>query len=60
MANKTKTKTKIFRITMQVFSVGAEPSDNIEPVIDSAQLKRFAEEAEVNEDYEMASKYYQV
>ncbi len=30
-----------------------------EPVTDSAQLKHFAREAEVNENYEMAEKYYQ-
>ncbi len=30
-----------------------------EPLTDSAQLKHFAREAEVNENYEMAAKYYQ-
>ena len=30
-----------------------------EPLTDSAQLKHFAREAEVNENYELAIKYYQ-
>ena len=30
-----------------------------EPLTDSAQLKHFAREAEVNENYELAAKYYQ-
>ena len=30
-----------------------------EPLTDSAQLKHFAREAEVNENYELATKYYQ-
>jgi hypothetical protein len=29
------------------------------PLTDSAQLKHFAREAEVNENFEMAAKYYQ-
>ena len=29
------------------------------PLTDSAQLKHFAREAEVNENYELATKYYQ-
>ena len=44
----------------QVFSVGTETQESIEPMLDSVQLKRFAQEAEVNEDYEAAAKYYQV
>ena len=30
-----------------------------EPLTDSAQLKHFAREAEVNDNYELATKYYQ-
>ena len=30
-----------------------------EPMTDSAQLKHFAREAEVNENFELATKYYQ-
>ena len=30
-----------------------------EPLTDSAQLKHFAREAEVNENFELAAKYYQ-
>ena len=30
-----------------------------EPLTDSAQLKHFAREAEVNRNFELASKYYQ-
>ena len=30
-----------------------------EPLTDSAQLKHFAREAEVNQNFELAAKYYQ-
>ncbi|CAK8696784.1 unnamed protein product [Clavelina lepadiformis] len=43
----------------KVLSVGGQPQESIEPMVDSTQLKRFAQEAVVNEEYEMASKYYQ-
>jgi hypothetical protein len=32
---------------------------NLHPLTDSAQLKHFAREAEVNDNYELATKYYQ-
>ncbi|XP_002122550.2 cilia- and flagella-associated protein 70 [Ciona intestinalis] len=43
----------------KLLSMENEPQEVIEPMVDSFQLKRFAQEAEVNEEYKMASKYYQ-
>ena len=41
--------------TLSLEDQGPVPS----PLTDSAQLKHFAREAEVNENFELATKYYQ-